>query len=194
MPYLHTSFDLALLQHEVKIAAHRLLHQLRLPGEDLADLRQEFLVDLIARLPSFDPKRGSLGAFVGTIIAHRATRVARKVRNYRRMFGVVPVSLDEILPDSENATRGDLIPEAAGYGSLFGQQTDRIAEAELRLNFESGLSTLSDSNKELCASLAYATVDELATRGRGARSSLYRRVERIRLELMSAGVTPARNS
>ncbi len=42
-------------------AARRLQRRLRVPVHDLADLRQDLLVDLICGLPGFDARRGSIG-------------------------------------------------------------------------------------------------------------------------------------
>jgi RNA polymerase sigma-70 factor (ECF subfamily) len=55
--------DLQILVHEADLAARRLVRRLRLPAHEREDLRQDLLVDLIARLPAFDPARGRLGAF-----------------------------------------------------------------------------------------------------------------------------------
>ena len=52
---MHSSIsrdDLQILLHEADIAARRLVRQLRLPRADLDDVRQDLLVDLIARLPA----------------------------------------------------------------------------------------------------------------------------------------------
>ena len=103
--------DLQILLHEADIAARRLVRQLRLPRADLDDVRQDLLVDLIARLPAYDSDRGTLGAFAGAILANRATRIANKVRRERRMYGATPISLDEVIPESDGLTRGDLIAE-----------------------------------------------------------------------------------
>jgi hypothetical protein len=46
-------------------------------------------VDLIARLPAFDPERGSLGGFAGTVMAHSGTRIARKENRQHRLFGAI---------------------------------------------------------------------------------------------------------
>src|SRR5512134_1110002 len=112
-----TQSDLQILLEEADVAARRLLHQLRLRRADLDDLRQDLLVDLIARLPAFDPERGSLGAFAGIVLANRARRLAKKARRDRRVFGAMPVSLDDVIPDSDGLTRGDLIAEADGMAA-----------------------------------------------------------------------------
>ncbi|SRR5581483_8645281 len=183
--------DLQLITHEADIAARRLLRQLRLSRVDLSDLRQELLLDLIARLPAFDPDRGSLGAFAGIVMANRATRIANKVKRDRRLYGAMPASLDETLPDSDGATRGDLVAEEDGLAAYFGQPVDAFAEVERRLDVERGLGTLDPNDGTLCAALSRTTVDRLAGGGRRARSSLYRRVKDIRLALLAAGLRAA---
>lgn len=63
--------DLDILRREADREAARLVRQFRLPSHERDDLRQDLLVDLIARLPGFNPDRGSLGAFAGAVMSHR---------------------------------------------------------------------------------------------------------------------------
>lgn len=183
--------DLQILRHEADIAARRLVRQLRLPRADLDDVRQDLLADLIARLPAYDPGRGRLGAFAGVVLANRATRIANKVQRERRLSGAAPVSLDETVPGSDGLTRGDLIAETDGLPALWGQPVDGFADAERRLDVERGLGSLDPADGALCAALSRTTVDRLAASGHGARSTLYRRVEDIRLALMALGMRAA---
>lgn len=183
--------DLQTLLHEADAAARRLIRKLRLSKDDLADVRQELLVDVIARLPAFDPKRGSLGAFAGIVMANRAARVAHKVKRERRLYGAVPTSLDETLPDSDGPTRGDLFSEGEGLSAYFGQPVDAFAEVERRLDVERGLGALDPDEARLSAALSQSNIDELVDRGHAARSSLYRRVKNIRLALLAAGLKAA---
>ena len=183
--------DLQILLHEADGAARRLIRKLRLSKDHLADFRQELLVDLIARLPAFDPKRGSLGAFAGIVMANRTTRLAHKVKQERRLYGAVPTSLDETLPESDGATRGDLVSEEDGLSANFGQPVDAFAEVERRRDVERGLGALDPDDARLSAALSQSTIDELVDRGHAARSSLYRRVKNIRLVLLAAGLKAA---
>lgn len=191
MAFQFSPSDLHVLQHEADIAACRLVRQLRLPSNDLADVRQDLLVDALARLTSFDPQRGALGAFLGTVMANKATRIALHVRTQRRLFGVQPISLDDALPEAEGATRGDVIAEADGYAALCGQPTDAFAAVGQRIDIERRLGILTSIERTLCAQLMWATVEELASQGRGARSSLYRHVKNIRLALSAVGLRAA---
>lgn len=183
--------DLQILLHEADIAARRLVRQWRLPRADLDDVRQDLLVDLIARLPAYDPERGSLGAFAGIVVANRVARLANKVKRERRMYGATPISLDESIPDSDGLARGDLIAEADGLSAHVGQPVDALAAAERRLDVERALGSLEPADGALCAALSRTTVDRLAATGQGARSSLYRRVKDIRLALTAIGMQAA---
>jgi RNA polymerase sigma-70 factor (ECF subfamily) len=183
--------ELQILLHEADAAARRLIRKLHLSKDHLADVRQDLLVDVIARLPGFDPKRGSLGAFAGIVMANRTARVAHKVKRERRLYGAVPTSLDETLPDSDGATRGDLFSEGDGLSAYFGQPVDAFAEAERRLDVERGLGALDPNDARLSAALSQSNIDELVDRGHAARSSLYRRVKNIRLALLAAGLKAA---
>jgi RNA polymerase sigma-70 factor (ECF subfamily) len=183
--------DLQTLLHEADIAARRLIRKLHLSKEDLDDIRQDLLVDLIARLPAFDRQRGSLGAFAGLVLRNQATRIAARIKRERAAFGAVPVSLDEVPPSGKGATRGALTAEADGLSAWLGQRVDAFAAIEQRLAVERGLAALDRRDSAFCAALAYTTIERLAAQGRDSRSTLYRRLRDIRLALMAHGLKAA---
>lgn len=180
--------DLQLLLSETHRAAQRLLRRIRLPWHLVEDLRQDLLVDLLERLPAFDARRGTLKAFAGKILIHKASRIAASIRRERLLFGDVPVSLDEPVA---GIPRVELTLEEQGLAASFGHDIDGFARTERRLDLVRALGALDDDDLRLCAELYHATAGHLAARGRAPRSSLYRRVKRIRLELMAAGLAAA---
>jgi DNA-directed RNA polymerase specialized sigma24 family protein len=182
-----TNTELQDLGREANRAAWRLIHQTGLPAHEQEDLSQDFLVDLIARLQSFDPDRGTLGAFAATIVGHRAGRLANRIWRHRTVFP--PVSLDDPLLDAEGSTLGDTIAEADGYSAVLGQPTDQFAEVERRIDLDRALGTLPRSAIALCAALTQRTPTEINRDGVGARATVYRELREIRLRLMSAGVS-----
>jgi Sigma-70 region 2 len=184
-----SSAELSLLIREAERAASRLVRKFRLPPVERNDLRQDLLIDLIVRLKSFDPARGSLGAFVVTVVAHRSARLATLILRERELFA--PVSLDDLLPESEGTRVGETISEESGYLTMLGQQTDRFVEAERRHDLDQALGTLPPLDLNLCAKLIHRTPTELSQDGQGSRASLYRRVREIRLRLMTAGLLSA---
>jgi RNA polymerase sigma-70 factor (ECF subfamily) len=191
MPHQISRADLQLLLLEADAQARRLLRRLRLPRTEIDDIRQDLLVDLIARLPAFAPERGSLGAFAGVVLRNHATRIAARIKRERAAFGAVPVSLDEEHPGRDGATRGALTAAEDGLSTWLGQPVDAFAAVEQRLDVERGLGTLDPRDGALCAALAHTTIERLAARGRGSRSTLYRRLEDIRLALTAHGLKAA---
>lgn len=183
--------DLQLLLSEAHRAARRLVNRIRLPWYQLEDIRQDLLVDLLERLPAFDARRGTLGAFAGKILTHKVARLANMIRRERIAFGATPISLDEPASSACGKSRGHFIPEDRGLAAHLGQPGDVFARIERRLDIERALGALNGGDLRLCAELYEATADRLAARGRAPRSSLYRRVKRIRLELLAAGLAAA---
>jgi RNA polymerase sigma-70 factor (ECF subfamily) len=186
MPFPVSDSDLLLLLREADVAAARLVRRLHLPPDEREDLRQDLLTDLIARLPAFDLARGTLGAFAGTVVAHRAARLAARIRRDRAVFA--QVSLDDPVAGAEDITLGETIPESSGYPAMMGQPTDRFAHVERHLDLDRALGILRRSDRGLCARLIHRTPTELSQSGRGSRATLYRQVREIRLRLMTAGL------
>ncbi|MDB5407742.1 MAG: hypothetical protein JWL84_2654 [Rhodospirillales bacterium] len=189
MYFFLSNADLNHLRREADLAAARLVRRFRLPHHERDDLRQDLLLDLILRLKSFDPTRGSLGAFAGRIVAHRAARLAARIRRDRGMFA--PVSLDDPTPDTEGTTVGDATAECSGYLAMMGQPTEGFASADRRLDLDRALGTLRRSDLALCGRLTHRTPTELSEEGLGSRANLYRWVHEIRLRLMTAGLSTA---
>ena len=189
MPSSISQDDLRIILHEADVAARRLLRRLSLSGDDLADLRQDLLTDLFVRLPRYDRDRGSIGAFAGLVMANRATRIAKNAYRHRRMFGVLPLSIDDPLTNGDGATRGDRISEEEGFAAFLGPPVNRIAETELRLDLDRALGTLPHLDRVLCAHLVDRTPTELSRDGFGSRASLYRKFRKLRLRLMTSGLS-----
>ena len=98
--------DLVTLLDEADAAATRLWRRVRLPRADLDDLRQDLLLDLIRRLPAFDARRGSIGAFAGIVLRNQASRIATRLRRERRATGGDLLSLDAAGGDGRTSPTG----------------------------------------------------------------------------------------
>src|SRR5690606_1963433 len=108
--------DLSTLQLVADRVARRTRQRLGLPVQDLDDLRQELLLELIARFPTFDPTRSPLEAFAQMVASHRATRIGRAVWRERQLYGRTPLSLDTPFAGDDHAVVGDLVSEEQGLG------------------------------------------------------------------------------
>ena len=119
--------DLATLIDEAAVAARRLHRRLVLPAADLDDLRQDLLVDLICRLPGFDARRGSIGAFANIVLRNQSSRIAIRHHRQRRGIGRNPSahgSLRQVTRDASlepgpgqrlEVTIGHVVTPQVGY-------------------------------------------------------------------------------
>jgi hypothetical protein len=180
-------FDVDVLSREADQAAGRLVRQFRLSHHERDDIRQDLAVDLLARLKWFDSARGTFGAFVATVVAHRAVRLANRIRREQAVFA--PISTNDPIPGGGGLTLGDTIAESDGYLALHGQPTDRIAETEHRLVLERALASLPAADIRFVTALAEASPTVIGWKS--SRAGVYRRIAHTRLDLMAAGLAPA---
>jgi RNA polymerase sigma-70 factor (ECF subfamily) len=183
--------DLSDLQNEARSAARRLVRRLRMSAQDLDDVRQDLLVDLLARLKHFDHRKGTIGAFASAVMANRATRIGRRVGADRRMFGSCPVSLDAPVPDGRGELLRNVVAENDGYPALMGQRSDGFEASDRRSDLDRALGTLCAPDIALLADLMARGTAPASTNPGMSRASLYRRLGNIRLDLVMAGLDPA---
>lgn len=183
--------DLQKLFHKADVTAHRLRRRLQLPWGDLDDLRQDLLTDILGRLRAYDQQRGSLGAFAATVMANRASVIACRVSRRQRLFGRVPVSLDDPIPGHGEETLGELLSEEMSLAATQGHWVDPVLQVERRIDIERALARLDEKGRRLLAELLMGSAHWLARAGRGSRSALYRQKHDLRLVLMAAGIAAA---
>jgi RNA polymerase sigma-70 factor (ECF subfamily) len=179
--------DLAHLIDEADAGARRLHRRLALPAADLDDLRQDLLLDLICRLPGFDARRGSIGAFANIVLRNQCSRIAMRIHRQRRAQGGTVLSLDAPVVGGTEPL-GCLLAEADGLAAWHGQHRCAAEDAELRHDLARALGVLPEEARTLCAALGTRAVADLIGRDGLSRSALYRRLARLRLELAMRGL------
>lgn len=178
--------DLAALIEEATFAARRLHRKLVLPTADLDDLRQDLLVDLICRLPGFDARRGTIGAFANIVLRNQSSRIAIRHHRQRRAQGGAVISLDAPVAGGTEPLRC-MLAEADGLAAWHGQDRSTEDDAETHHDLARALGGLPDDMRGLCAALGTCTVPEIVSRTGISRSALYRHIARLRLDLAMRG-------
>jgi hypothetical protein len=166
------------LQRETNFAALSLIRRLQLPVHEREDLRQTLLEDVLVRVKAFDPARGSLGAFVGTIVRHQALRLGNRIRRNRANFKSVSLS----------------DPAGTGGATIADTVTDEttantIACIERRLDLDRVLGALDMAYLKICVGLVNHTPSELSNAGSRSRASIYRDIKETRLRLLVGGLS-----
>lgn len=161
--------DLLTILREADAAAGRLRRRLGLPRADLDDLRQELLLDLIRRLPAYDSRRGSVGAFAGIILRNQSSRIAMRLRRERLATGGELLSLDAMDVDGRRLI--DRLAEDDGLAAWFGRRACPFETIDRRLGLARVLGALDVRDLMLCAAIARCPIRGLAGRALGARAA-----------------------
>ena len=175
---------------EAGAAAQRLRRKLCLPVCEREDLGQDLLVDLLRRLPAYDPSRGSIGAFANIVLRNQSSRIATRHHRKRRAQGGSLLSLEVPLAGTREPV-GDTLTEDDGLAAWHGQTCCAGAVIELHHALQAALARLPAEDRRFCAALAHRPVTALAAEGFGSRSALYRRLADLRHVLTAHGLGPA---
>ena len=182
--------DIETIIHEADAAAGRLRRKLCLPLCEREDLGQDLLVDLLRRLPVYDPTRGSIGAFANIVLRNQSSRIAMRHYRQRRAQGGSLLSLEVPLAGTREPV-GDTLTEEDGLAAWHGQTCCAATVTELHQALQAALARLPVEDRRFCAALAHRPVTALAAEGFGSRSALYRRLADLRHVLTAHGLGPA---
>lgn len=157
---------------------------------DRPDLEQELVLDLLRRLPRFDPAKAARNTFIARVIRHRvATLVeAQKagVRDYRRVAG----SLDE--RRRSNAGPCDDVPPVLQQHEFCRTTVAAACHEEdggdLRRDVSRVVANLPFELRDLCERLLGATVTEVSRETGVPRSTLYGAIGKLRQHFDAAGL------
>jgi len=182
--------DIETIIREADAAAQRLRRKLTLPVCEREDLGQDLLVDLLRRLPAYDPSRGSIGAFANIVLRNQSSRIAMRHHRQRRAQGGSLLSLEVPLAGTREPV-GETLTEDDGLAAWHGQTCCAAAVTELHHTLQAALARLPAEDRRFCAALAHRPVTALAAEGFGSRSALYRRLADLRHVLTVHGLGPA---
>ena len=182
--------DIETIIREADAAARRLRRKLSMRVCEREDLGQDLLVDLLRRLPAYDPSRGSIGAFANIVLRNQSSRIAMRHHRQRRAQGGSILSLAVPLAGAREPV-GDTLTEDDGLAAWHGQTCCAAAVTELHHALQAALARLPAEDRRFCAALAHRPVTALAAEGFGSRSALYRRLADLRHVLTAHGLGPA---
>ena len=182
MSHDHYPHDLdPLIQQLIRHKARRLTGRARLSPEDVEDLTQDFRAELLQKLPAYDAIKGSMGAFLKTLIDHffanwLRQRFAAK-RNPQRV-----VSLNTLIRNDEGLLieLGKTIAEGV-HGKRHGRRVRSDQEhADLRNDVRDVLHSLPRELRAAADQLADKPVSAAARALGMPRTTLHERVRRLR--------------
>ncbi|MBF0424597.1 MAG: sigma-70 family RNA polymerase sigma factor [Magnetococcales bacterium] len=140
---------------------------------DVEDLEQELAMDLLRRLPWFDPSRAGLATFLDRIVGHRAANLVAGAMAKRRGGGLTLVSVDDLESGDDQET------------TLDSPNQERV---ELGVEVRRLLGRLPEEHRHLCHLLMAVDKPEIPRRLGVSRATFYRRLAEVRGFFRDAGL------
>ena len=174
----------------IKYKARRLIGQAGFSASDRDDLEQEMILDLLRRLPKYNPERAQLNTFIARVVEHKiATLIeARKagIRDYRRCR----CSLNDWFEDEEGRSveRVDTFDQE-DYLLRTGAQSRPSDElSALAIDVAAVLEGLPPELRDLCQRLEAETVTEISRDTGVPRGTIYESIKKLREIFEDAGL------
>lgn len=161
----------------IRHKARQLVGKAGFTEDDRADLEQELALDLLQRIPRFDPDKAKVTTFMTRVVEHRISTLLAARHAQCRDWRLNQVSLNAPVDDSDQAE--DLI-------HFVPHDSEDVRVMENRLDMERMLASLPDEQRQLCEQLKEHTMAESARILGLPRSTLYGRLNSIR-ECFAAG-------
>ena len=174
----------------IKYKARKLVGKAGFTASDREDIEQELRLDLLRRLPKYNPKRAQRNTFIARVVEHRlATLIeAQKagIRDYRRCR----CSLNECFEDADGRSveRVDTFDQEdyllrTGAQSRPSEELNRLA-----IDVAAVLETLPPELRELCRRLKAETVTEISRDTGIPRGTIYESIKKLREIFKDAGL------
>jgi RNA polymerase sigma-70 factor (ECF subfamily) len=180
-------------ENAVKLIRHKarqLVGRAGLVAADRDDLEQDMVMDLLRRLPRFDPAKAKRETFIARIVEHRVATIIETqkagLRDYRCNAG----SLDERRADEGGGT-GDM-PPVLDQDSYRRETLEAARQDEdlrdLRRDMAMVVEDLPSDLRELCRRLLTSTVSEVSRETGVPRGTIYESVQKLRSRFEKAGL------
>jgi RNA polymerase sigma factor (sigma-70 family) len=174
----------------IRIHSRALVGTAGFAEQDLDDVRQEMRLEVITRLPKFDPRRAQRSTFITRIIERKARQLIRHRKAEKRDRRHEAYSLDATVKDAEGrgVARQQLLSEP--------DQTRRVKRRSrlpqyrrsLRENMVRAIASLAKDEQTLCRLVQRFGLKRLHQGMGMPPGELDARVKRIRRHLSQAGM------
>jgi RNA polymerase sigma-70 factor (ECF subfamily) len=148
---------------------------------DRDDIAQDLWLHLLERLEKFDPEKGTIFAFIQTVVERKTVSILRRHTAAKR--DICRCSSLNLSIRADDGTRMELastIAENAPDPRLCQQTRHPQHRMEIAIDVESVVSQMPADLQELCERLKTHTLTEIAQETGIPRTTLYGRVRQIR--------------
>jgi len=180
-------YAVQLIRHK----ARQLVGRAGYTEDDRPDIEGDLTLDLLRRLPKFDPSRASRNTFIARVVEHGVARLIERREAPMRDARRCTTSLNDRIEDDEGKSveRGELIDQDT-YLENIGQPTMPLADqVALRVDLDRVLATLTPELRDLWERRAEGqTITEISRETGIPRGTLYERMKQLRKLAEDAGL------
>ncbi len=175
----------------IRFKARQLVGQAGFTVADRDDLEQELILDLLRRLPKYDPSRAKLNTFIARVVEHKIATLIEKQTAHKRDYRRCPCSLNERFEEEEEGRSVERAETLDQEDYLLRIGVEPRAAEELRalaLDVAAVVENLPLELHELCRRLGQETVSEISRDTGVPRATLYQSVKKLREIFEDAGL------
>ena len=166
----------------IKNKARQIIGKAGFKASDLDDIEQELALDLIVRLPKYDPRRARRTTFMARIVEHRISSLISERHAQCRDWRRCQTSLNE--PACNSGDRDEEPLEAQVPDAPSGSDN----AADLLVDLQAVLPSLPDDMRDLWERLLKGNVRQVARDLGLSRTTPYGRMKKLRQFLAEAGL------
>ena len=173
---------------KVRFQARQLARTRVFRTTDVEDLEQDLMLDLLRRLPSFDPSKASRNTFIARVVENHAATLITAAMAEKRGAAIKHESLyDPVRQDvDEPSTLVEMLSTDDSLWDVAGLGWDEAIE--LRRALCRAMDDLPPHLVCLCGRLTTCTVTEVARDTGMSRPSVYDAIAKVRSTLIKAGI------
>jgi RNA polymerase sigma-70 factor (ECF subfamily) len=159
----------------IREKARQIVSRSGFSSADVDDIEHDIAIQVLRRLPKFDPAKADGARFVRLLLAHAVSTVLRDRRRQKRR---VPVPLDAVVR-KVGQRAGEPVDAESGAA---------IEELTLTLDVAEVLATLPRKLRRVAETLKTHSVTAAARRLKLSRTAVYRRLAELREAFAAAGL------
>ena len=174
----------------IRHKAQKLVGHAGFTESDRKDLEQEMMMDLLHRLPKYNPKLSQRNTFIAQVVEHKIAMIIAARKAGLRDYRLCDCSLNDQLEDDEGGSvdRMETIDQE-DYLSRTGRLSRSSPEIrDLALDIRMTLDSLSPELRELCSLLGTDTVLEISREKGIPRGRIYESLKELREIFEDAGL------
>ncbi len=177
----------------IKFKAKQLVGRVGLTDSDREDLEQEMILDLLQRLPKYDPARAQRNTFIARVVDHKIATIIEARKAGLRDYRLCRCSLDDRFEYGEYEDgfcieRMEIIDQE-DYLMRTGKISRPPSELrDLSIDVRQAIEKLPPELRELCRRLDTDTVTEISRDTGIPRGTIYESIKKLRAIFEDAGL------